>query len=187
MRATLSLREGAGLPPPVGLPGNATIRATRAADTSVVSGRHRSAPAPALEVSDARRARLWVIDDEPRIGAALARVFARQHDVTVEHDARDALARVAAGEVFDLVFCDLMMPYFTGMDFFVALRATNPELTPRVVFLTGGAFTEQARSFVRCVPNPTVGKPFSIAEIRAAAHGVLGLRPRPISDVAPRP
>jgi PAS domain S-box-containing protein len=97
--------------------------------------------APAPPPVPVRRGRVLVIDDEPAIGRVIGRVLEREHEVSVLTDARDALSRIAAGEVFDVVFCDLMMPGMTGREFFEALRGSNPELAQRVVFVTGGAFT----------------------------------------------
>lgn len=43
-----------------------------------------------------------------------------------ETDGNAAIARLAAGERFDLVICDLMMPNVTGIDVFEAINAIAP-------------------------------------------------------------
>jgi CheY-like chemotaxis protein len=54
-----------------------------------------------------------------------------------------------------------MMPELTGIDVYQALKGMGLGLEKRIVFLTGGAFTEQARGFLATVPNLRIDKPFS--------------------------
>jgi CheY-like chemotaxis protein len=125
-----------------------------------------------------RRGRVLVIDDEPAIGRVIGRVLEREHEVSVLTDARDALSRIAAGEVFDVVFCDLMMPGMTGREFFEALRGSNPELAQRVVFVTGGAFTGSMEEFLRTTGNTSISKPFDPEALRRIAADYLDRAPR---------
>ena len=72
----------------------------------------RRPPPPARQ---ARRGRVLVVDDDPTIGNTVARVL-RAHEVVLLSSPRAALARIEAGERFDVVLCDLMMPELTGME-----------------------------------------------------------------------
>ena len=67
------------------------------------------------------------------------RVLASEHDVLVLPSAREALDRIAGGERFDLVLCDLMLPGVTGMAFHERVRSVAPDLLERIVIITGGA------------------------------------------------
>ncbi|MBI5478717.1 MAG: response regulator [Deltaproteobacteria bacterium] len=78
-----------------------------------------------------------------------------------------ARARLGRGERFDVILCDLMMPVMTGMELYDELGRVAPEQRERVVFLTGGAFTPTARSFLSQVPNPRLEKPFDVDELLA--------------------
>jgi hypothetical protein len=42
-----------------------------------------------------------------------------------------------------------------------------------MIFLTGGAFTERARTFLRDVPNRRVEKPFDVRELRALVNACV--------------
>ncbi len=130
-----------------------------------------AAPAPAVAPepprTPSRRARLLVIDDDEAVAAAMARLLGLRHDVVTETDPRAALARFARGEVFDVTFCDLTMPNTSGADFYEALVCSAPEAAPRVVFMTGGAFTEEARSFLDGVSNASLTKPFTLEAVEA--------------------
>lgn len=86
---------------------------------------------------------------------------------------REALDRIAAGERFDVILSDLMMPDVTGMDLYDQLSISTPDQATRMVFLTGGAFTDRAREFLERVPNPRGEKPFDVSTILAMIAGVL--------------
>ncbi|MCP3097555.1 PAS domain S-box protein [Myxococcus sp. K15C18031901] len=112
-----------------------------------------------------RRGRLLVVDDEPLVCTALGRTLRPHHDVTLATRAQDALERIEAGEHYDVVFCDLMMPGMSGMDFYATLVQRHPDHARRVVFLTGGAVTPAARAFLESVPSPHIEKPFAGREL----------------------
>jgi CheY-like chemotaxis protein len=106
------------------------------------------------------------IEDEPAVGRTIQRLLI-PHRVTVVTRAREALARIGAGERFDVILCDVMMPEMTGIDFHAQLRETRPDLADGVIFLSGGAFTPRAREFFARVPNPRVDKPIDAAKLRS--------------------
>jgi PAS domain S-box-containing protein len=111
-----------------------------------------------------RRARILVVDDEPRLVNVLRSMLAH-HDVTAVTNARDALETLARDPRFDLVLCDLMMADMTGMDFFEELQTRHAALSDRVVFMTGGAFTPAARAFLETRSDRRLDKPFTMAEL----------------------
>jgi signal transduction histidine kinase len=106
-----------------------------------------------------------IIEDEPALGRVLGRLLA-PHKVTAVTRAQEALARIRAEESFDLILCDVMMPEMTGMDFHGELTKTHPAIAGRVVFMTGGAFTASARSFLESIPNQSLEKPIDTARLR---------------------
>jgi PAS domain S-box-containing protein len=121
-----------------------------------------------------RRGRLLIIDDDAKVARTFAIMLAG-HDVQVCSDARIAADRVLGGESFDVIFCDLMMPGMTGMEFYAAIAEKQPTQTQRIVFVTGGAFTPTAREFIASVPNTVLEKPFD----RKALNAVLASHLRP--------
>lgn len=129
-----------------------------------------AAPAPARGpdpvVDSPRRGRVLVVDDEEMVGTVLGRALRGQHDVVLETSGRKAIARIAAGERFDVVLCDLMMPEVSGMDVFREASKLQPRLAEEIVFMTGGAFTPEARAFLAGVPNAQIEKPFELLDLR---------------------
>lgn len=57
------------------------------------------------------------------------------------------------------------MPEMSGMDFYDELARRFPDLAARVVFVSGGAFTPDARSFLDHVTNPLLEKPFTLKQL----------------------
>jgi PAS domain S-box-containing protein len=131
-----------------------------------------AASAQALEVEsdhpsegEQRRGRVLVIDDEPMVVATLRRVLSRQHDVATTTSARDALARLQAGQRYDAVLCDLMMPDMSGMALHDTLARELPEVAEKMIFITGGAFTQRGVDFLERVHNPRIDKPFDVGTL----------------------
>ena len=120
-----------------------------------------------------RPARILVIDDEALLVKLVERTLGKHHQVVGTCDAREALARIRAGERYDLILCDLMMPEITGMDFHQQLGEIAPEELSKVVFLTGGAFTPKARAFVDDMPNRCLEKPFRTDELVALVRDLV--------------
>jgi CheY-like chemotaxis protein len=118
-------------------------------------------------VSATTRVRLLVVDDERRLLETLRVVLADDHDVTAISSARDALDRLLAGELFDLALCDLTMPEMSGAELFTKLEATCPEMARRVVFMTGGAATDDDASFLESLTKDHLQKPFRPADLVA--------------------
>ena len=113
------------------------------------------------------RLRVLVIDDERLVGEAIARSLAEDNDVEVVTEAQQALARIESGQKYDVVLCDLMMPVMTGMDLYAEIVRRAPQITGRIVFMTGGAFTPRARSFLENVVNPCLEKPLDMSKLRS--------------------
>ena len=111
-------------------------------------------------------ARVLVVDDEPLVANAVVRALGRGYAVTTAATARDALGRIEAGERFDAVLCDLMMPQMSGMELHARVTALAPALAERFVFVTGGAFTDAAADFLRTTTNGWIEKPFDPRALR---------------------
>jgi PAS domain S-box-containing protein len=110
--------------------------------------------------------RILIVDDEPAILRALTRVLAG-YQVTRALSGREALAHIERSGPYDVVFCDVMMPELSGIDVYERARQVCPGQEERIVFITGGAFTEHAARFIDSIDNPRLGKPFDAREVRA--------------------
>lgn len=111
-------------------------------------------------------ARILIVDDEPAILRALSRVLSG-YQVTRALSGKEAITHIEQAGPYDVVFCDVMMPELSGIDVYERAKQVCPGQEQRIVFITGGAFTEQAAKFIDSIDNPKLGKPFDAGEVRA--------------------
>lgn len=118
------------------------------------------------------KARLLVIDDEPAVARYIARALKHDCDVTTVNSGSDALAQLDGGASFDVVLCDVMMPEMNGIELYGILRERFADLVPRVFFMTGGVFTQEAARFLESLPHPPLEKPMDKEKLRAMVQSV---------------
>ncbi len=146
-----------------------TFFVTLPAHLNALNAPSAAAAAPRAKVRTfplAERATLLVIDDEPMMGEMLSNMLRSQYEVTALTSSRAALDLLETGQSFDLILCDLMMPDLTGMDLYSELACAHSEHAERLIFMTGGTFSEEARQFVDGLDMPFLTKPFRSETLR---------------------
>jgi CheY-like chemotaxis protein len=123
---------------------------------------------------EGQRPRVLVIDDDAPLRSMMRRVLEPGHEIVLATSAKEALDRIAAGERFDLVLCDLMLPGLSGVDFHERVGTSAPDLVERIVFTTGGAYTPRAEAFLARSDIRHIEKPFpSVSAFRAVVQQYL--------------
>jgi signal transduction histidine kinase len=122
-----------------------------------------------------RRRRILAVDDEALLLKAYRRMLADVHEMVTALGARDALLILEKSRDFDLVLCDLQMPEMSGIELYAAVKARYPELSDRFVFVTGGAFSAEAKRFLE-QDITCLGKPFRIEELLTIIEQKIGDR-----------
>ncbi len=90
----------------------------------------------------------------------------KAHDVDVASGAQAALDQLRRYH-YDIVFCDLMMPEMSGMDLHEAICREDAAAAERIVFMTGGVSTTEARDFVQRIGRDLVlDRPIRSARVR---------------------
>jgi signal transduction histidine kinase len=112
------------------------------------------------------RKRVLVVDDDWRVGAALERALSGVAEVEATVDGRNVLNRLASGDRWDVILCDLLMPEISGMDLYREALRVAPDAAACMVFMTAGAFTSKARAFLEGVRNPRLEKPLDMGQLR---------------------
>ncbi|MGC4087078.1 MAG: response regulator [Polyangiaceae bacterium] len=119
--------------------------------------------------------KVLVIDDEELVRATLQRLLSPPHALTNAASAQQALGLIEAGQRFDVILCDLMMPGMSGIDLHHALAKTCSDQARRMVFMTGGNFTSSGSDFLDTVANARLAKPFLPVEVRELVLQQLAL------------
>ncbi|HEY7861738.1 MAG TPA: response regulator [Gemmatimonadaceae bacterium] len=117
------------------------------------------------EVPGKRPSRLFVIDDEPTIRAAIKRFLTRRGwEVEEAEDGREAQRLLLESEPgrYDVIMCDLRMPHFTGSDLYAVLLQKRPDLVKLLVFSTGDVASNEASTFLEGSERPVIEKPFEL-------------------------
>jgi DNA-binding NarL/FixJ family response regulator len=122
-----------------------------------------------------RRARVLLIDDEPVLLRGLKRSLS-EHDVVTASSVKQGI-QLYLDDDFDIVFCDLMMPESSGLEFYTHLCELGPQHARRLVLMTGGVFADRLGCSVSEIQSPCILKPFRTGEIERLIHQALD-RPR---------
>lgn len=129
------------------------------------------------EPSSRPRRRVLFVDDEPNLLRSIELLVSAHHDVVCAASGEAAIGLIEASPPFDAVVCDLMMPGKDGIDVFEAVTRGHPELGPRFVFMTGGAYTERVREFLDRSANLRLDKPFATEAVLEAIESVSTATP----------
>jgi signal transduction histidine kinase len=133
----------------------------------------QSVKATTVRPTTGHKVRVLVVDDEPAMGRALQRTLRDHMEVVALTSGKEAIKRIAAGERFDAILSDVMMPEVTGMELYERLAALAPDQAQRMIFVTGGAFTTAAREFLDRVANPRIEKPVEATNLLAIVAGLV--------------
>jgi signal transduction histidine kinase len=127
---------------------------------------------PAVELAT-RRARILIIDDELELLRAYQRLLSPYHDVVVADSGTRGMEILSRDDRFDVIVCDLMMPGVDGVGVYQYLEQERAPLCARLLFWSGGAFTERARTFLARYNPPCLDKPVSRATLLDAVQRIV--------------
>jgi PAS domain S-box-containing protein len=122
-------------------------------------------PAPTPEPEALR---VLVVDDEELTLRALTRAVRRIGTAVTAGSGREAIARLEAGDRFDVVVTDLIMEGGSGRELIDWIAAHRPELQRRVILMTGMSHPEVDAP----ADIPQLRKPFEVDEFRRVVRAV---------------
>jgi CheY-like chemotaxis protein len=121
----------------------------------------------------ATQQRILVVDDDQTVVEVVRRVLEAQgHEVDIAYDGRAGVTLIEQTE-YDLIILDFNMPELDGIEVYYFIEQLNPDLTRRVVFITGDADRPQVRSFLEVVDRPVLTKPFTKQKLLAFVERAL--------------
>jgi signal transduction histidine kinase len=113
------------------------------------------------------RRRVLAIDDEALLLKAYRRMLGDTHDVVTALGGLEAMRLLERDPGYDVVLCDLQMPELSGMGVHDLVQKRWPALADRFVFVTGGAFSPDAKRFLEESVIAVIQKPFRVEDLLA--------------------
>jgi CheY-like chemotaxis protein len=121
---------------------------------------------PHRAVTSAMKGAALIIDDEPDLARALARLVEREgYDVDIADGGRTAKEKLQAHD-YRVILSDLRMPDVDGPALYAWIGDERPGLRDRVAFVTGDTLGPGAIDFLTRSGRPFLGKPFTRESLR---------------------
>jgi DNA-binding NtrC family response regulator len=131
----------------------------------------------------APRARILIIDDDIDLLETLDQLISDTYDTKAVSDAREALKLLLIGENFQVIMCDLMMPHMGGVEFYQQIQLERPDLCSRILFLSGGSFTQKTTEFLKTPGIQSCEKPIQVELLLERMEKIIELhrgQPKPL-------
>jgi len=144
-------------------------------------------PTEPMPSTEARRAYILVIDDEPLVAAVVAdTLMVIGCEVEAAKNGREALEKIAACS-YDLILSDLRMPEFDGMDLYRELERHAPRLLQRLIFSGRKADSAEYMRFLEGTGALVLCKPFDVGTLQRLVRQLLLDQdtPRPANGASP--
>ncbi len=116
-------------------------------------------------------ARLLVVDDEESILEFLSLLFRDEGYAVETARSVEEARRALAGNGFDLVLCDILMPDGSGLDLLKEIKAGDPNAA--VLVMTAYTSTRSAIEAMKLGAYDYISKPFDVDELRIVAQKAL--------------
>ncbi|MFZ0617810.1 MAG: response regulator [Candidatus Acidiferrales bacterium] len=129
----------------------------------------------ATVTSPAARTRILLIEDEASVAAFLRVALERRgYEVVPAGSAAEGLEKLAAEE-FGGVISDFRTPgRMTGADVHDWLLNNRPELSARIIFITGDTASDETLTLLARSGTPCVEKPFRVHQLMDAVEKTIG-------------
>jgi two-component system NtrC family sensor kinase len=119
-----------------------------------------------------RPLRILAVDDETLILDLLVEAIGLEgHRIDTASDACDAIDKLERG-TYEILLLDLRMPGVDGRQLFDAIKSRWPDMSHRVIFVTGDTAHPETRRFIESSGRPCVNKPFKLEALSEAFAAV---------------
>ncbi len=116
-----------------------------------------------------------VVDDELAILEMLSRLLTKRgYRVETANSGAEAVERIALGHDYDVILLDIFMPGQEGKATYEKIIGLRPDLTRRIIIITGDMTVPDTQAFLEKTGARYVGKPFNLSELIAAIQATLG-------------
>lgn len=116
--------------------------------------------------------RVLLVEDEPRMAAALRAALTVKHDMVMDHVATLADAELVAGDIgYDAILLDRQLPDGDGLDLVPRLR--NKGITLPIIVITAKGTVPDRVTGLELGADDYLAKPFSLDELIARLRAVM--------------
>ncbi|OGN99191.1 MAG: hypothetical protein A2Y58_02000 [Chloroflexi bacterium RBG_13_51_52] len=123
--------------------------------------------------TEKNKKKILLVEDEPIVGRLCTRILnAEGFEVDFVPDGRMAM-RAVENTDYDLCVSDIRLPGLTGIELYERLKENKPELSLRMIFITGDTMNVNVRSFIQESGIPCLMKPFTPEKLVAAVKALL--------------
>ena len=130
-------------------------------------------PAQPMRTTEARRACILVIDDEPLVVALMTDILGLEgYEVETAENGREALEKIAARS-YDVILSDLRMPELDGVGLYRALEKQHSSLLRRLAFVSGTTEPPEYASFLQRTGATVLSKPFALTDVHQLVQRML--------------
>ncbi len=130
-------------------------------------------PTERRSTTDAHRACILVVDDEPLVAALIADALGLEgYEVETAKDGREALEKIAARS-YDVILSDLRMPELDGVGLYRELEQRHESLLLRLAFVSGTTEPPEYARFLEQTGATVLSKPFAVADLHRLVQRLL--------------
>lgn len=113
-----------------------------------------------------------LVEDDPLVRNSIIKILERGgFTVSAVSNGLAALSELR-DQRFSAIVSDLKLPFLRGDDFFRQVQELFPDMSRRIVFVTGWGQDEQIREFLEETGQPCLSKPFEADELVGAVQRV---------------
>jgi DNA-binding response OmpR family regulator len=117
--------------------------------------------------------KLMVIEDNKPMQLVLNHHLSAKYQVTIFPDGFEAMSYLHAGNVVDMIICDLNTPRMNGYELLDQLRTSGFFSSIPILILSGEESTETRIKCLEAGADDYVLKPFNPKELLARIHAIL--------------
>ena len=132
--------------------------------------------APAAITSDTDEGagkKILLIDDEEMLLEMIRDDLQRHSYEVFAAGSGEAALRELHAQKFDAICCDLKMPGLNGRQVFDWIRISRPDLSRRVISMTGDVINDGLQKFLDQEKIPCLNKPFALGDLRQTIKTML--------------
>lgn len=107
-----------------------------------------------------------IAEDEPIISKVLVRILKTAGlEADVAENGLAATEMIDAGKDYELYLLDIRTPVINGMQLYEYMHEIYPEMTAKVIFMSGDYLNAATFEFLERVKRPFIAKPFTPDQI----------------------